>query len=169
MAYIHKATVYFIDPNEEFENTKAIAEEMRNYDYLPYMKVGKSETKDFDWDDDVIVNKMTCTGEQAEEFFHNAKPKEIIPTFWYRVILTNNGVEDVSLLNDSKRVEIQDVLETRNSNAQNSEVVSFYYVDVEAESPEHAEYIAKEKILEYVRNKQVKILDKMRKSYFEVG
>lgn len=169
MAYIHKATVYFIDPDEEFENTKAIAEEMRNYDYLPYMKVGESETKDFDWDDDVIVNKMTCTGEQVEEFFHNVKPKEIIPTYWYRVILTDNGVEDVSLLNDSRRVKIQDVLETCNANALNSEIVPFYYVDVESESPEQAEYIAKEKILEYVRNKQCEILDKMRKSYFEVG
>lgn len=169
MAYIHKAIVYFIDPDEEFENTKAIAEEMRNYDYLPYMKVGKSETKDFDWDDDVIVNRGDCTGEQVEEFFHSVKPKEIIPTYWYRVILTDNGVEDVRPLNDSRRVEIQDVLETRNANAINSEVVSFYYVDVEAESLEQAEYIAKEKNLEYVRNKQVKILDKMRKSYFEVG
>ena len=71
MAYIHKATVYFIDPDEQFENTEAIDEEMRNYDYLPYMKIGQSETKDFDWDDDVVVNRCDCTGEQAEEFFNS--------------------------------------------------------------------------------------------------
>lgn len=35
------------------------------------MKIGQSETKDFDWDDDVVVNRCDCTGEQAEEFFNS--------------------------------------------------------------------------------------------------
>ena len=166
MAYIHKAIVYFIDPSEEFENVNAIAEEMGNYDYLPYMKVGESETKDFDWDDNVIVNRGDCTGEQAEKFFQSVKPKEIIPTYWYRVILTNNGVEDVSLLNDSRRVKIQDVFETRNANALNSEVIPFYYVDVEAESLEQAEYIAKEKVIKYISEKRFKELERIKEKYF---
>ena len=48
MAYIHKATVYFIDPNEEFETVKDIAEEMDNCDSLLHMKISKAETKAFD-------------------------------------------------------------------------------------------------------------------------
>lgn len=48
MAYIHKATTYFTDPNEEFETVKDIAEEMDNYDSLLYMKIDKTETKTFD-------------------------------------------------------------------------------------------------------------------------
>ena len=167
MAHIHKATVYFIDPNEEFENTKAIAEEMRNYDYLPYMKVGESETKDFDWDDGMIVNNMNCTGEQAEEFFQTIKPKEIIPTFWYRIILTNNGIEAVRPLNNGRNACYQNVFETSSTNALNGEVVSFYYVDVEAESPEQAEYIAKEKVLRYIRRKQFEELAELTERYFK--
>ena len=98
MAYTHKATVYFIDPNEEFGSTKAIAEEMRNYDHLPYMKIGQSETKDFDWDDNVIVNRGDCTGDQVEQFFQTVPAKKVIPTFWYRLMLTDSGVENVKFL-----------------------------------------------------------------------
>lgn len=160
MAYIHKATVYFIDPDEHFEDTKAIAEEMRNYDYLPYMKVRESETKDFDWDDEVVVNRGDCTGEQAEEFFQNVKPKKIIPTSWYRVMISEDGIEDI--IGNTGNICYKNIYE-------DSSTVSkpVYWIDVEAESPEQAEHIAKEKVLEYVRNKQFKRLEKIREAYFE--
>lgn len=171
MAYIHKATVYFIDPDEHFEDTKAIAEEMRNYDYLPYMKVRESETKDFDWDDEVVVNKVNCTGEQAEEFFQNVTTKKVIPTYWYSVIINDRFVENIRKLdgyNQVKYTEIhEDAIKFMNSDGL-PDYYPIYYLDIEAEFSEQAEYIAKEKVLEYVRNKQFKRLEKIRKAYFEV-
>ena len=166
MAYIHKATVYFIDPNEEFDNTKAIAEEMRNYDHLPYMKIGQSETKDFDWDDSVIVNRGDCTGDQAEQFFQTVPAKKIIPTFWYRIILTDSGVKDVKFLPSYKEAYYQRVYESSTMSALDGSSKSVYYVDVEAEGPNQAEEIAKEKVLDYIENKSRQSLNDLRRRYF---
>lgn len=167
MAYIHKATVYFIDPNEEFDNTKAIAEEMRNYDHLPYMKIGQSETKDFDWDDNVIVNRGDCTGDQAEQFFQTVPAKKVIPTFWYRLILTDSGVEDVKFLPSCKEAYyLQKVYESSTMSALDGSSKSVYYVDVEAEGPNQAEEIAKNKVLDYIKNKAEQLLNNLRKRYF---
>ena len=166
MAYIHKATVYFIDPNEEFDNTKAIAEEMRNYDHLPYMKIGQSETKDFDWDDDVVINRGDCTGEQAEQFFQTVPAKKVIPTFWYRLILTDSGVEDVKFLPSYKEAYYQKVYESSTMSALNGSSKPVYYVDVEAEGPNQAEEIAKNKVLDYIKNKAEQSLNNLRKRYF---
>lgn len=165
MAYIHKATVYFIDVGEHFENTEAIAEEMRNYDYLPYMKVGESETKDFDWDDEVVVNRGDCTGEQAETFFQNVKPKEVIPTYWYSVTLNDDGVENIRLI-DSGRVCYREVLETSTIDALGHSSKPLYWIDVEAESLKQAEHIAKEKVLQYIRYKQFTALGELEWRYF---
>lgn len=166
MAFIHKATVYFIDPNEEFDNTKAIAEEMRNYDHLPYMKIGSSETKDFDWDDNVIVNRGDCTGDQAEQFFQTVPAKKVIPTFWYRIILTDSGVEDVKFLPSYKEAYYQKVYESSTMSALDGSSKSVYYVDVEAEGPNQAEEIAKNKVLDYIKNKAEQSLNNLRKRYF---
>ena len=171
MAYIHKATVYFIDPDEQFENADAISWEMRSYDSLPHMKVGKSETKDFDWDDEVVVNKVNCTGEQAEEFFQNVTQKKVIPKYWYSVVINDRFVESICKLDSYNQVRYteihEDAIKFMNSDRL-PDYYPIYYIDVEAESPEQAEYIVKEKVLEYVRNKQLKRLEKIRKAYFEV-
>lgn len=166
MAYIHKATVYFIDPNEEFDNTKAIAEEMRNYYHLPYMKIGSSETKDFDWDDNVIVNRGDCTGDQAEQFFQTVPAKKVIPTFWYRLILTDGGVEDVKFLHSYKEAYCQKVYESSTISALDGSSKPVYYIDVEAEGPNQAEEIAKNKVLDYIKNKAEQSLNNLRKRYF---
>lgn len=164
MAFIHKATVYFIDPNEEFDNTKAIAEEMRTYDSLPYMKIRESETKDFNWDDEVIVNRGDCTGEQAEIFFQNVKPKEVIPTYWYRVLLSEDGVE--SSIYNIGNIRYQNVYETSTISARDTVPKPIYWIDVEAASLEQAEDIAKEKVLEYINNKRLKDIEDIRRKFF---
>ena len=166
MAYIHKATVYFIDPNEEFGSTKAIAEEMRNYDHLPYMKIGQSETKDFDWDDSVIVNRGDCTGDQVEQFFQTVPAKKVIPTFWYRLMLTDSGVENVKFLFSYKEAYYQKVYESSIMSALDGSSKPIYYVDVEAEGPNQAEEIAKNKVLDYIKNKAEQSLNNLRKRYF---
>lgn len=166
MAYIHKATVYFIDPNEEFETVKDIAERMRDYDYLPYMKVGKAETKTFDWDDNVIVNRGDCTGNQAEQFFQTVPAKKVIPTFWYRLILTDSGIKNVKSLPSYKEAYYQKVYESSTMSALDDSSKSVYYVDVEAEGPNQAEEIAKNKVLDYIKNKAEQSLNNLRKRYF---
>lgn len=166
MAYIHKATVYFIDTDEEFETVKDIAERMRDYDYLPYMKVGNAETKAFEWDDDVIVNRVDCTGDQAEQFFQTVPAKKIIPTFWYRVILNDEGVENVKFLNSYREAFHQEVYESSNVSVLDVSSKPIYYVDVEAEGPNQAEEIAKEKVLSYIENRSRQSLNNLRKRYF---
>ena len=166
MAYIHKATVYFIDPNEEFETVKDIAEEMDNCDSLLHMKISKAETKAFDWDDGVIVNRIDCTGEQAEQFFQTVPAKKVIPTFWYRLILTDSGVEDVKFLPSYKEAYYQKVYESSTMSALNGSSKPVYYVDVEAEGPNQAEEIAKNKVLDYIKNKAEQSLNNLRKRYF---
>lgn len=166
MAYIHKATVYFIDPNEEFETVEGIAEEMGNYDSLLHMKISKAETKAFDWNDDVIVNKIDCTGDQAEHFFQTVPAKKVIPTFWYRVILNYKEVECVKLLNSYKEAFYQKVYESSTINVLDGSSKPVYYVDIEAEGPNQAEEIAKNKVLDYVESKSRQSLNNLRKRYF---
>ena len=167
MAFIHKATVYFIDPTEEFETVKDIAEEMRNYDNLPNMKIGVNYgTKEFEWDDNVVVNRLDCTPKQAEQFFQTVPAKKIIPTFWYRVILTDSGVEDVKFLPSYKEAHCQKVYESSTMSALDGSSKSIYYIDVEAEGPNQAEEIAKNKVLDYIKNKAEQSLNNLRKRYF---
>ena len=166
MAFIHKAIVYFIDPNEEFETVKDIAEEMDNCDSLLHMKISKAETKAFDWDDGVIVNRIDCTGDQAEQFFQTVPAKKIIPTFWYRVILNDKEVEDVKFLNSYREAFYQKVYESSNVSVLDGSSKPLYYVDVEAEGPNQAEEIAKEKVLDYIENKSRQSLNDLRRRYF---
>lgn len=70
MAYIHKMTVYFVDPNEE-SSAEEIEELIDNEDYLPAAFVASAETKSFEWDDDVVVNKCSATKKDYENFFNN--------------------------------------------------------------------------------------------------
>ena len=139
MAHIHKATVYFIDTDEEFETVKDIAERMRDYDYLPYMKVGKEETKEFDWDDSVVVNRIDCTGEHAEEFFQNVPEKPPIKYYPFRVLLSlKNGVESVGLtecVNYSQLTHFTGCDTT-------GQIIDFYQVDIEAIDADEASELA---------------------------
>ena len=139
---------------------------MRNYDHLPYMKIGQSETKDFDWDDNVIVNRGDCTGDQAEQFFQTVPAKKVIPTFWYRLILTDSGVEDVKFLPSYKEAYYQKVYESSTMSALDGSSKSVYYVDVEAEGPNQAEEIAKNKVMDYIKNKAEQSLNNLRKRWF---
>ena len=164
MAFIHKATVYFIDPNEEFETIKDIAE--RVGDCVLHMKVGNAETKAFDWDDNVIVNRVDCTGDQAEQFFQTVPAKKVIPTFWYRVILNDKGVENVNFLNSYREALCQKVHESSTVSALDGSSKPIYYVDIEAEGPNQAEEIAKEKAFSYIENKSRQSLNDLRKRYF---
>lgn len=68
MAYIHKVIAYFVDVDEEY-GVRDIEAEVNNNDWLPQMFVVGSETKAFEWDDDVIINKTYATKEDYDKFF----------------------------------------------------------------------------------------------------
>lgn len=158
MAYIHKATVYFIDPNEEFETVKEIAERMRDYDYLPYMKVGKAETKTFEWDDNVVVNRLDCTPKQAEEFFNNPPQKKQPVYMKFTVTISpESGVESVKI-GEMKGFTTPFMFRTTDSIG-NSHI--HYDIEVEAQDVEDAKWEAKKKLIEYYKNKQKKELTKL--------
>ena len=159
MAYIHKATVYFIDPTEEFESVKDIAEEMRDYYNLPNVKLGVDYgTKEFEWDDSVVVNRLDCTPKQAEEFFNNPPKKEQPVYMKFTVTISpESGVESVKI-GEMKGFTTPFMFRTTDAIG-NSHI--HYDIEVEAQDVEDAKWEAKKKMIEYYKNKQKKELTKL--------
>lgn len=159
MAYIHKATVYFIDVNEEFGSVKEILEEMGCYDNLPNVQLGVDYgTKEFEWDDSVVVNRLYCTPEQAEEFFRNP-PKKKQPVYMKFIVTISleTGVENVKI--GEMGGFITPFMFTTIDAIGNSHI--HYDIEVEAQDAEEAKWEAKKKLIEYYKNKQKKELTKL--------
>lgn len=159
MAYIHKATVYFIDVNEEFGSVKEILEEMGCYDNLPNVQLGVDYgTKEFEWDDSVVVNRLDCTPEQAEEFFRNP-PKKEQPVYMKFIVTISNevGVEAVKI-GEMRGFTTPFMYRTIDA-VGNSHI--HYDIEVEAQDAEEAKWEAKKKLIEYYKNKQKKELTKL--------
>ena len=159
MAFIHKATVYFIDPTEEFETVKDIAEEMRSYYNLPNVKIGVDYgTKEFEWDDNVVVNRLDCTSKQAEEFFNNPPKKEQPVYMKFTVTISpESGVENVKI-GEMKGFTTPFMFRTTDAIG-NSHI--HYDIEVEAQDVEDAKWKAKKKMIEYYKNKQKRELTKL--------
>ena len=159
MAFIHKATVYFVDVDEEFESVKDVAEEMRNYDNLPNMKIGVNYgTKEFEWGDNVVVNRLDCTPKQAEEFFNNPpQKKQPVYTKFTVTISPESGVEDVKI--GGMRGFTTPFMFRTTDVIGNSHI--HYDIEVEAQDVEDAKWEAKKKMIEYYKNKQKKELTKL--------
>lgn len=160
MSYIHKALVYFIDPTEEFESVKDIAEEMRNYYNLPNVKLGVDYgTKEFEWDDNVVVNRLDCTPKQAEEFFNNPPKKEQPVYMKFTVTISpETGVENVKI-GEMKGFTTPFMFRTTDATG-NSHI--YYDIEVEAQDVEDAKWEAKKKMIEYYKNKQKKDMEKLK-------
>lgn len=159
MASIHKATVYFIDVSEEFTSVRCIIEELRNYDNLPNIKLGVDYgTKEFEWDDSVVVNRLDCTPKQAEEFFNNP-PKKEQPVYMKFIVTISNevGVEAVKI-GEMRGFTTPFMYRTIDAIG-NSHI--HYYVEVEAQDVEEAKWEAKKKLIEHYKNKQKKELTKL--------
>lgn len=159
MAYIHKATVYFIDSTEEFESVKDIAEEMRSYYNLPNVKIGVDYgTKEFEWDDSVVVNRLDCTPKQAEEFFNNPPKKEQPVYMKFTVTISpETGVESVKIgeMNGFTTPFMFRTIDTIGN------LHIHYDIEVEAQDAEDAKLEAKKKMIEYYKNKQKKDMEKL--------
>ncbi|MBR5604240.1 MAG: hypothetical protein IKW51_08525 [Bacteroidales bacterium] len=69
MAKIHKVELYLLDVNEDFDSVYDIMVYMTNMKYAPYIYVVSSESKEFEWNDDVVINRYDCSTEQYNSFF----------------------------------------------------------------------------------------------------
>jgi hypothetical protein len=69
MAKIHKVEMYLLDINEDFDTLDEALIYMTNCKYAPSVHIISSESKNFEWDDDVIINYYKCTNEQYNQFF----------------------------------------------------------------------------------------------------
>lgn len=159
MAFIHKATVYFIDVGEEFTSVKGIIEELRNYDNLPNVKLGVDYgTKEFEWDDSVVVNRLDCTPKQVDEFFNNP-PQKKQPVYMKFIVTISPevGVENVKI--GEMRGFTTPLMHRTIDAVGNSHI--HYDIEVEAQDVEEAMREAKKKLIEYYKNKQKKELTKL--------
>lgn len=69
MAKIHKVEMYLIDIHEDFGTLNDALVYMTAGKYSPLLHLVTSESKEFEWDDDVIINRCNCTNEQYNQFF----------------------------------------------------------------------------------------------------
>ena len=69
MAKIHKVEMYLVDIHEDFETLNDALIYMTNRKYSPLYHLVTSESKEFEWDDDVVINRCNCTNEQYNKFF----------------------------------------------------------------------------------------------------
>jgi hypothetical protein len=71
MARIHKVEMYLVDIHEDFETLNDAIIYMTNRKYSPLLHLVTSESKEFEWDDDIIINSCHCTNEQYNQFFEH--------------------------------------------------------------------------------------------------
>lgn len=159
MAFIHKATVYFIDPGEEFGSVKDIIEELRNYDNLPSIKLGVDYgTKEFEWDDSVVVNRLDCTPKQVEEFFNNPPQKK--QPVYMKFIVTISPEVGVEAVKIGGMIGFTTPFMFRTTDAIGNSHIH-YDIEVEAQDVKDAKWEAKKKLIEYYKNTQKKELTKL--------
>lgn len=155
MAYIHKAEIIFVDVNEEFETVNDIVNEIDNSDYLPNTKLISGETKEFEWDDDVIVNRIDATPKQCLEFFDNPPPKIEIKLNNYIVFIDPIAARShVTAIQDPADFELSTF---EISKIKESETGS-YTIYVQAESEIGAISLAKALLGQYIDRKKQRIM-----------
>ena len=155
MAYIHKVEIMFVDANEEFETVDDIINEIDSSDYLPSAKLINGETKQFEWNDDVVVNRIDATPEQYLEFFDNPPPK-IEPKINNYIIFIDPATarSHVTMIQNPADFELN-VFEM--SKVKESETGS-YTIYVQAESEYGAVELAKILLGQHIDRKKQKIM-----------
>lgn len=72
MAAIHRLTLYIVDPMDEYGDSITEAEEdidnLIGEDFI--IRTSDAETKLFEWDDELPVNKLNAGVSEFEEFFN---------------------------------------------------------------------------------------------------
>ncbi len=71
MAKIHKVELFLVDVCDDFSDISAILDYLRNSKYAPNIHKIKAQTKEFEWSDDVSINKIDCDTEGYNNFFNS--------------------------------------------------------------------------------------------------
>lgn len=68
MSKLHKLEMYIVDANGMFNSIDDIINYLFRTHDLSFV-LSKSKTSEFEWDDDLKINKMDCTIQDYEEYF----------------------------------------------------------------------------------------------------
>lgn len=75
MAKIHKITMYVVDTDDSYGDVDDLIDDMMYRTDALLAAPPEAEAKDFDWDDDLIINQSSCTREQCEKFYNALSAK----------------------------------------------------------------------------------------------
>ena len=73
MAKIYKVEMYIVDVNDEFNGIQDYIEYVNGGLYNLSLFITKSESKKFEWDDELIVNKRCAMTDDYNEFFRKCE------------------------------------------------------------------------------------------------
>jgi hypothetical protein len=69
MARIHRATIYIVDPNEEYRDINDIINNIENKLDIRVENFFARTTEDFEWYDEINVNYSNVSMAELEEYF----------------------------------------------------------------------------------------------------
>jgi hypothetical protein len=69
MAKIYKISAYLVDPNDYYEDVEAWFERVIDRSELFCPVPIKSESVEFEWDDDLPITYIGCKEEECEQYF----------------------------------------------------------------------------------------------------
>lgn len=74
MAKVYKVEMYVIDSNNEFDDEKELADSIKEANTLSWVSVKVSDvikSNEFEWNDDLPINKVNPYVEELEKYFKN--------------------------------------------------------------------------------------------------
>lgn len=70
MAKVHKVEFYLTDVNDMYETGEELMTEIENKLYDGFIGCPTWKTsEEFEWDDELAINKINCTKEDFEKYF----------------------------------------------------------------------------------------------------
>lgn len=69
MAKVYKVEMYISDFNSEIEDAKEFIEDLLDNGWIGVKVADVKESEEFEWDDDLAINKVKATKEDYEEYF----------------------------------------------------------------------------------------------------
>jgi hypothetical protein len=68
MARIYKATIYHVDVNDEYKDAKDFLIALENNSDLTLQSCDVFQSKDFEWNDGLIINKYGCRFSEYDKY-----------------------------------------------------------------------------------------------------
>jgi hypothetical protein len=78
MSKIFKGSFYYVDANNDFDTIDEFIDRLERDKYINHIDVfDKQESKEFEFDDDLKINKTDCNRKEFDKYFDNNKEKII--------------------------------------------------------------------------------------------